>query len=142
VTAAVFGVGADLVRIARMERALARHGERLARRLLSPEELEDCWRDRHPARFLARRFAAKEAVAKALGTGFRGVGPRDLAVGHDARGRPVLLPSPRARALFRELGVGEAHLSIADEEGYALAYALLLAVPSAARAAPEARARA
>ncbi|RMD78091.1 MAG: holo-ACP synthase [Gammaproteobacteria bacterium] len=125
----LFGIGTDLVRIARMERALARHGERLARRLLSPEELEDYRRQRRPARFLARRFAAKEAVAKALGTGFRGVAPRDLGVGHDALGRPLLRPGPRAARLFAELGVGEGHLSIADEEEYALAHAVLLRAP-------------
>ncbi len=125
----IVGIGADIVRVARVEGALQRHGERFARRVLSSEEWLEYGAEKRPARFLAKRFAAKEAAVKALGTGFReGVTLGDIAVVHDRRGKPGLSFTGRAAEVARELGVGETHLSIADEQDYAVAFVTLLSL--------------
>ncbi|RLK50317.1 holo-[acyl-carrier protein] synthase [Alkalispirillum mobile] len=125
----IIGVGTDLVEIGRMERMLARHGERALDRLLHPSERQECPQapDR-AARFLARRFAAKEAAAKALGTGIAGgIRFTDLQVDHDDKGRPLLQLHGEARNRARQLGVSAYHLSISDEQTHALAFVVLTA---------------
>lgn len=123
----IYGVGTDIVRIERIEASLARHGERFARRILAPSEVAAYHAARHPARLLAKRFAAKEAAAKALGTGFRGgVGLRDIAVDHEPGGRPFLRFSGGADALCHTLGIAESHLSLSDEQEYAIAFVTLV----------------
>lgn len=123
----IFGIGTDIVRVARMEKSLARHGERLARRILSEEELAEFGTAARPAQFLAKRFAAKEAAAKALGYGFRdGLSLRHIGVGHDPRGKPLLRFEGRARELVSELGIGEGFLTLADEAEYAVAFVTLM----------------
>ena len=122
----IYGIGTDIVRVERMQRSLDRFGERFAARVLSSAELEDFRRSLRPAHFLARRFAAKEAAAKALGTGFvRGLRLRDIGVGHDADGKPVLVFHGAAEALLRKLHIQATHLSLADETDYAVAFVLL-----------------
>jgi holo-[acyl-carrier protein] synthase len=117
----IFGIGTDIVRISRIQQGLDRYGERFARRILAGEELTDFQRTLHPARFLARRFAAKEAVVKAYGTGFtRGMTFQDIVVSHDAAGKPLLLLSGRALELQYEMGIGEKFISISDELEYAV----------------------
>lgn len=123
----IHGVGTDIVRIERMEASLARHGERFARRILADAEMEAFHAARSPARLLAKRFAAKEAAVKALGTGFRdGIGLRDIAVDHEPGGRPFLRFSGGAEALCRTLGIHESHLSLSDESEYAIAFVTLV----------------
>ncbi len=125
----IVGIGTDIVRIARVEAALERHGKRFAQRLLSAEEWLEYGDDKRPARFLAKRFAAKEAAVKALGTGFReGVKLGDITVIHDRRGKPGLNFAGRTADVARELGVGERHLSLADELEYAVAFVTLLSI--------------
>lgn len=122
----ILGIGTDLVEIARMEVILARHGRRFAERILTPEELAGFDGDVRPAHFLARRFAAKEACAKAFGTGFRGgLSLRHIGVDHDALGRPLLSLTGEAAARAARLGVGASHLSISDDRAYALAFVIL-----------------
>ena len=124
----IFGIGTDIVRVARMEKNLARHGERFARRILTDHELEDFSSSERPAHFLARRFAAKEAAVKALGTGFgHGITPRQIGVGHEDGGRPVLRYYGKALAFVKKMGVSGGHISIADEEDHAVAFVTLLA---------------
>ncbi|NIR62122.1 MAG: holo-ACP synthase [Gammaproteobacteria bacterium] len=123
----IYGIGTDIVAVARIERNIARYGERFSRRILAPEELAGLAGNARPAHFLARRFAAKEATAKALGTGFRG-GLRltDIRVGHDGLGRPELRYAGYARRLVDELGITRSLVSIADERDHAVAYVTLL----------------
>ena len=123
----IFGIGTDIVRISRIQKSLDRYGERFSRRILAGQELDDFQRTLHPARFLARRFAAKEAVVKAYGTGFtQGMTFRDIVVSHDAAGKPMLLLSGRALELQHEMGIGETFISISDEQEYAVAFVTLL----------------
>jgi holo-[acyl-carrier protein] synthase len=122
----IFGVGVDIVQIDRMERGLERHGERFYRRILTDAEQAEFLGLQQKPRFLASRFAAKEAFVKALGTGFQlGLTHRDAGVEHDELGRPVLTFSPRALELMRERGVGQGHLSLSDEIHYAVAFVTL-----------------
>ena len=126
----IVGVGADIARVSRIERAMRRHGRRFAERILDPAERLECRDDPQAARFLARRFAAKEAAAKAFGVGIGAeLGWRDIAVAHHDGGRPALAFSTGAEALRRRLGVGAAHLSLADDGDYALAFVVLVAAP-------------
>jgi holo-[acyl-carrier protein] synthase len=123
----IFGIGTDIVRVSRIDAALQRHGERFAQRILDALELEDFAASTRPAHFLAKRFAAKEAAAKAFGTGFRdGLALCHIAVTHDVQGKPGLRFSERAAQLQHDLGIGEAFLSLADEEDLALAFVTFL----------------
>ncbi|WP_127477197.1 holo-ACP synthase [Sulfurivermis fontis] len=123
----IYGIGTDIVAVARMGRALQRHGARFAERILGAAELADFQVAVHPARFLAKRFAAKEAASKALGTGFsQGLSLHDICVAHDAAGKPMLHFSGRALDLLEARGIGEHFLSLADEHDYAIAYVTLL----------------
>ena len=122
----IFGIGTDIVHVPRMAANLERHGERFAHRLLSPEELIEFAHAARPAQFLAKRFAAKEAASKALGTGFRdGLTLAQIAVVHDALGKPGLRFNGYAQTLCERHGIGGAYLSLADEEEYAVAYVVL-----------------
>lgn len=119
----VRGLGVDLVELARIRAALERHGERFAGRLLTPAELLEFQHSPDPVAHLARRFAAKEALVKALGTGFRnGIGLQDIAVMHDEAGRPALACSGAAAKALGERGIERLHLSLSDERCYALAF--------------------
>jgi holo-[acyl-carrier protein] synthase len=123
----IYGIGTDVVRLDRVEATLARFGEHFVRRLLLPEEEAQYRRYRRQTRFLAMRFAGKEAVVKAMGTGFRhGMWIRDVGIVADARGKPEIVYSPRGRALCREMGIGEGHVSLTDEAGLVVAVAVLL----------------
>jgi holo-[acyl-carrier protein] synthase len=122
----IYGVGTDVVEIGRIEKALARFGERFARRILCEPELRRFNNHRLPAAYLAKRFAAKEAFTKALGTGihapanWHGVWVRNLP-----SGKPVLEFSEPLRKLLSHRGVANSHLSLTDERGVAMATVIL-----------------
>jgi len=122
----IYGIGTDIVAIGRMRRLWARYGDALAARLLAEDERERLAGQADPARFLAKRFAAKEAAAKAFGTGFRdGLGLRHIAVAHDPLGKPMLRLDGRAAELAARLGVRDCHLSLSDEADYAVAFVIM-----------------
>jgi holo-[acyl-carrier protein] synthase len=126
----IAGIGTDLVEVARLAGALERYGERFGERILGPSELEEWRRCGCSPRFLAKRFAAKEAAAKALGTGFRnGIRFCDIQVVHDALGKPALAFAAAAESRARQLGVVASELSISDERNYALAFVVLVTTP-------------
>lgn len=123
----IFGIGTDIVRVARMQKNLERYGERFAERLLGPDELDAFRRNARPAHFLAKRFAAKEATAKAMGTGFTGgLAFHHIAVDHEPAGRPVLSFTGKAAEFMQENAIATAHLSLSDEDEYAIAYVILI----------------
>ena len=123
----IFGIGIDVVRLDRMERAYRRFGQRFVDRLLLPREMSAFQTNKRPARFLAMRFAAKEAVVKAMGTGFaNGMWIRDTGTVPDRFGRPEVVFSPRGDAKCAELGVGSGHLTLTDEAGLVVAVAVMM----------------
>ncbi|HEY1284183.1 MAG TPA: holo-ACP synthase, partial [Steroidobacteraceae bacterium] len=108
----IFGIGVDVLEAARIGRSLERFGERFTRHLLMPQELAQLTRTRRPERFIAMRFAAKEAIVKAMGTGFaHGVWIRDVGVVQNAWGKPEVVFSERGERVRRQLGVGEGHIT-------------------------------
>ncbi len=120
------GLGSDVVRISRIERVLERHGDRFAQRILTPRELVD-WAERGGTnRYVACRWAAKEAAAKALGTGIRwGVGFHQIHVSNNDLGAPLLHLSGAAAHRLRAMGATDALLSITDDGDYAFAVVIL-----------------
>lgn len=120
------GVGTDIVDIGRIADALAQHGERFRARLLTDDERREFAGPEDESRWLAKRWAAKEAVAKAFGTGIGGeLSFQDIVVGREPSGRPVLAFRGKAIALATRHGVTQAHLSLSDEREYALAFVVL-----------------
>jgi holo-[acyl-carrier protein] synthase len=123
----IFGIGTDVLEVRRIEECVERFGDHFVRRLLMPEELASFAHTRNPIRFLAMRFAAKEAVVKAMGTGFaNGMWIRDAGVMPDRYGRPGIIFSSRGRTLCDEMGIGEGHLTLSDEAGLVVAVAVLM----------------
>ena len=123
----IFGIGTDIIRLDRIEATLARFGEHFVRRLLLPEELAAYRKYRRKARFRAMRFAGKEAVVKALGTGFaHGMWIRDVGFVQNDWGKPEVIYSERGRALCERMGVGEGHVTLTDDAGLIVAVAVLL----------------
>lgn len=121
----IYGVGTDLIRMARIGAVLERHPQRFAQRLLHAQELAQYAQSRRPANFLAKAWAAKEAFGKALGTGVRGYDNPDVGCVRAALGRPQMVFSPRMRARLDAMGVGAAHVSLSDEDGVVLAFVVL-----------------
>lgn len=122
----IYGVGTDLVEIPRIERVLARFGERFALRILCEPELQRFRQHRRPASYLAKRFAAKEAFSKALGSGIRAPANwHGVWVVNLRSGKPELDYTPALASLLRERRISRAHLSLADERGLACATVIL-----------------
>lgn len=122
----IFGIGTDIVAVARIEAAIARHGAAFAERILSSQELAEYHAHAHHARFLSKRFAAKEAFAKATGQGLRHpVSLRRISVNHDALGKPSFSFDDELSAYVRQLGVMRHHLSISDEREMVVAFVIL-----------------
>ena len=122
----IYGVGTDIVEVVRIEKALARFGDRFAKRILCEPELKRFHGHRQKANYLAKRFAAKEAFTKALGTGihapanWHGVWVKNLP-----SGKPVLEFSAPLKALMDKRQISNTHLSLADERGMAVATVIL-----------------
>ena len=130
----IFGIGTDVLEVERVEHTWTRFGEHFARRLLLDEEHRLFVASKRPVRFLAMRFAAKEAIVKALGTGFsNGIWIRDVGMLPNELGQPQVVFSDRGRALCRKLGVGEGHLTLSDEAGLVIAVAVLMRAEDAPR---------
>lgn len=122
----IYGVGQDLVEIPRIERALARFGERFAQRILCEPELARFRKHRQPAAFLAKRFAAKEAFTKALGTGIHAPANwHGVWVVNLRSGKPQLEFTPALKNLLEQRRIRRAHLSLTDERSLAAATVIL-----------------
>ena len=114
-------IGVDIIEIPRIAAAIERHGDRFLRRIYTDREIEG-YRNRVPS--LATRFAAKEAVMKVLGVGFRGLGWHDIEVLSDPRGKPVVYLHGKAQARAEVLGIRSITVSLSDSKEYAVAMAL------------------
>lgn len=121
----IYGIGTDIATISRVAELYQRHGERALEKLLAASERADCRAATQPARFLAKRFAAKEAFGKALGTGVRSPALLTaISVVHDPLGKPGFEFAPELAAHLAGLGL-TAHLSLSDETDAALAFVVL-----------------
>jgi holo-[acyl-carrier protein] synthase len=120
------GIGVDIVKVDRIEKAVERWGHRFLKRIFTPAEIERCQKRARPAQCLALRFAAKEAFAKALGLGMRkGLRWRDIEVVHDNFGKPDLLLHNQAQRLLEDVEASRTWLSLSDERESALAVVVL-----------------
>jgi len=122
----IFGVGTDIVQVARMRKNIAQYGEKFAERILTESELQEFRQQINQANFLAKRFAAKEATAKAMGTGFsNGLSFHHISVTHDAGGKPMLEFNGYALEFIKQKRINAVHISLADEQDYAVAFVTL-----------------
>lgn len=121
----IFGIGTDIAAVARLGKLFERHGERALQKLLAPAERQEFAATRDPARFLAKRFAAKEAFGKALGIGIAAPATLpNIAVVHDALGKPAFACAAELEDYLAQRGL-RAHLSISDEQEFALAFVVM-----------------
>lgn len=128
----IFGIGVDVLEAARIKRVHEKYGAHFVERLLMPSERAQLSKTKRTDRFLAMRFAAKEAIVKAMGTGFaHGIWIRDVGVVQNAWGRPEVVYSPRGEKVRRKLGIGGGHVTLTDEAGLIVAVAVLETAPRA-----------
>lgn len=122
---AIIGLGTDIVEVSRIEQSLAR-GASLSKRVLTPKERKEMSASVNEAAYLAKRFAAKEACAKAFGRGISaGLSFQHMHVVHDQHGKPSWHFTDTAAEWIKEMGVVASHLSISDETHYAVATVIL-----------------
>ena len=125
----IVGIGTDIVDIRRIERLIAQHGQRFKERVFTPHERRHCEDRKDDTAAYARRFAAKEAFVKALGSGFRdGISWQDMGVVNDDAGRPAMWLSEAMRErLFHRFSAREpqCHVSLSDEPPYAVAFVII-----------------
>jgi holo-[acyl-carrier protein] synthase len=123
----IYGIGIDVLKAERVQRVFEKYGERFVEHLLLPEERAQLERTARPGRFLAMHFAAKEAIVKAMGTGFaHGVWIRDVGMVQNEWGRPEVVYSARGAKVRDGLGIGEGHVTLTDEAGLVVAVAVLM----------------
>jgi holo-[acyl-carrier protein] synthase len=123
----IYGIGIDVLKAERVQRVFEKYGGRFVDHLLLPEERAQLERTARPARFLAMHFAAKEAIVKAMGTGFaHGVWIRDVGMVQNSWGRPEVVYSARGAKVRDGLGIGEGHVTLTDEAGLVVAVAVLM----------------
>lgn len=121
----IYGIGADILRVSRIGKVYARHGERFLDHVLHPSERDAFSQAKKPALFLAKAFAVKEAFVKALGTGFVGVAHEDIASARDDMGKPTLVYSATLKRKLAKLGITTAHLSLSDDADWIVAMVVL-----------------
>lgn len=122
----ILGIGTDIVAYTRIDAVHRKYGERFAKRILSQEEWIEYRAHLYPVRFLMKRFAAKEALAKAAGSGLRyPVALQKISVTHDGAGKPAFEFDQELATHLMQLGVTKHHLSISDDHGIAVAFVVL-----------------
>lgn len=120
------GIGTDIVKLIRVEQSIERFGEGFARRILHTSELARFQSHAQPVAYLAKRFAAKEALVKAFGTGFRdGIALSDIEVINDVQGKPEIVLHGRTRQFFDDNAMTSLHLTLSDEHDYAIAFVVV-----------------
>jgi len=122
---AIVGIGTDRVVIARVDASVERFGERFIRRVYTDTEYAQAQAKGNVPRRLAMLFAAKEAVSKALGTGFRGgIALSDIETVHQLSGKPEITLHGKAAAHASAVGIATVHISLTDDDGIAMAFAI------------------
>ncbi len=124
--AMILGTGIDLIEVARIAASFAKFGDRFVNRILLPDEIAYCLSHKNPAPFLAARFAAKEAVSKAFGTGIgAALGWHDMEIRRQESGEPFVVLHGKGKELFAARGARQLHISLTHTENYAAATAIL-----------------
>jgi holo-[acyl-carrier protein] synthase len=122
----IFGIGTDVVEVARINDSVAEFGDAFAKKILAESEMPSYQQSNIKSRFLAKRFAAKEAFSKALGTGLRAPATlQNIAVSHDDLGKPILVLAPALQVFLDSKNIIKSHLSISDEKNLAAAFVVL-----------------
>ena len=122
----ILGTGIDIIEVARIKASHERFGERFLQRILRPAEIAYCLSHKESAPFLAARFAAKEAISKAFGTGIgANLGWRDMEVARKPTGEPFVILHDGGLTLLRERGARIVHLSLSHTASHAAAVAVL-----------------
>jgi holo-[acyl-carrier protein] synthase len=122
----IYGIGTDIVEVTRIEHSITQFGDDFAKRILAESEFASYLDSKIKARFLAKRFAAKEAFSKALGTGLRPPATfQNIAVAHDDLGKPILKLSNELQAFLHSKHITHMHLTISDEKNLAVAFVVL-----------------
>ena len=122
----ILGIGIDIIEVARIKASHDRFGERFLKRVLRPDEIAYCLSHKNPAPFLAARFAAKEAISKAFGTGIGSqLGWQDLEVKHHESGQPFVVLHDDGKKLLELRNGRTVHLSVSHTENYAAVVAVL-----------------
>lgn len=122
----IFGIGTDIVEVSRIEASIQQFGDDFAKRILADSEFSSYQQSQIKARFLAKRFAAKEAFSKALGTGLRAPATfQNIAVSHDELGKPLLVLATDLQVLLQSKNIAHMHISISDEKNLAAAFVVL-----------------
>ena len=122
----IYGIGTDVVEVARIEASITQFGDDFAKRILTDIEFSSYEKSAIKARFLAKRFAAKEAFSKALGTGLRAPATfQNIAVSHDDLGKPILILATELQTFLAAKNISQTHISISDEKNLAAAFVIL-----------------
>ena len=122
----ILGTGIDIIEVARIRSALEKFGERFLQRILHPDEIAYCFLYKAPAPHVAARFAAKEAISKAFGTGVgRHLAWQDMEIGREQSGKPFVMLHGAGQALLSQCGGRLVHVSLSHTENYAAAVAIL-----------------
>jgi holo-[acyl-carrier protein] synthase len=118
----ILGLGSDIIKVSRIQASIDHHGDRFLDRIFTPNEKSYCLKYRDSTRHFAGRFAAKEAIVKALGTGISAsITWLDIEIYNDGNGKPLVHLSSKARELFNDPQI---HLTISHDKEYAMAVAI------------------
>ena len=122
----ILGIGIDIIEVARIAASLEKFGHRFGKRILLPDEIAYCLAHRHPAPFVAARFAAKEAISKAFGTGIGAqLGWQDMEIAHRESGEPYVILHGKGKNLFESRRGKNLFVSISHTDAYAAVVAVL-----------------
>ena len=125
----IYGIGSDIVKISRVKKIYDVYSDNFAIRILLKEELIKFYESNNKVRFLAMRFAAKEAIVKAMGTGLsRGIWLKDIGIDQDNKGKPFVIFSDKGLKIKKSLGIGSSYISLSDDDGLVVAFSVLMSL--------------
>ena len=125
----IYGIGSDIVKISRIKKIFDIYSDNFAIRILLKEELIKFYESNNKVRFLAMRFAAKEAIVKAMGTGLsEGIWLKDIGIDQDDKGKPFVIFSDKGMKIKESLGIGSSYISLSDDDGLVVAFSVLMSL--------------
>tara|TARA_B100001250_G_scaffold394141_1_gene397688 strand:- start:37524 stop:37910 length:387 start_codon:yes stop_codon:yes gene_type:complete len=125
----IYGIGSDIVKISRIKKIYDIYSDKFAMRILLKDELVKFYESNNKIRFLAMRFAAKEAIVKAMGTGFsKDIWLKDIGIDKDNKGKPFVIFSNKGIKIKESLGIGSSYISLSDDDGLVVAFSILMSL--------------